>query len=143
MLRSIFISSKVTGGLTDLSLSEEEQEEIAYDVSVAFQKIQLWKERIVRTIHQDTAKKNILEEMKPNQVLIIIDWAMKFLPVSYRETQSEWFGKKGRPSHVCAAIVKKPDDEEFEVRVYYLVALRRRAYFHFCIISLTIIYTAT
>ena len=83
------------------------------------QKIQLWKEHILRTVHQDTAKNTLLEEMKTSQVLFIIDWAMKFLPVSYRETQSEWFGKKGHPWHVCAAIVKKPD-EEFEVYVFLL-----------------------
>ena len=85
-----------------------------HDLYAAVQKIQFWKEHILRTVHQDTTKNIILEEMKPNQVLIIMDWAMKFLPVSYRETQSKWFGKKGRPWHVCAAIFKKPD-EDFEV----------------------------
>lgn len=89
-------------------------------MDVAVQKIKLWKEHILRTVHQDTAKNIILEEMKPNQVLIIMDWAMNFLPVSYRETQSEWFGKKGRPWHVCAAIVKKPD-EEFQVCISFFV----------------------
>ena len=44
---------------------------------------------------------------------------MKFLPVCYRETQSEWYGKKGRPWHVCAAIVKKGDDD-FEVLMIFL-----------------------
>ena len=32
--------------------------------------------------------------MTPEQALIIMDWAMKFLPLKYRETQEEWFGKK-------------------------------------------------
>ena len=39
---------------------------------------------------------------------------MKFLPVCFRESQSEWFGKKGRPWHVSAAITKNTEDE-FEV----------------------------
>lgn len=96
------------------SKSDEKREEISYDVEVSVLKIRLWKQHIMRTVHQDTAKKTILDEIKPNQVLIIMDWAMKFLPISYRETQSEWYGKKGRPWHVCAAIIKKPDGE-FEV----------------------------
>lgn len=86
-----------------------------YEVESAIQKIQLWREHILRAVHQDTAKSAILQKMKPNQVLLIIDWAMKFLPVSYRETQSEWYGKKGRPWHVCTAIYKKPDGEYEEV----------------------------
>lgn len=52
--------------------------------------------------------------MKSTQALIIMDWAMKFLPVCFRESQSEWFGKKGRPWHVSAAITKNTEDE-FEV----------------------------
>lgn len=36
---------------------------------------------------------------------------MKFLPVSFRESQSEWFGKKGKSWHVSAAITKSAEDE--------------------------------
>ena len=50
--------------------------------------------------------------MTPEQALIM-DWAMKFLPLKYRETQGEWFGKKGLSWHVTAAITKPKD--EFEV----------------------------
>ena len=67
-----------------------------------------------RTAHQEAAKTNILDEMKPTQVLVIMDWAMKYLPVRFRETQAEWYGKKGRPWHVSAAITKI-DKNEIEV----------------------------
>jgi len=89
-----------------------------HDIHTATQKIHLWKDHILRTVHQDFAKNTILEKLKPNQVLIIIDWAMKFLPVSYRETQSEWFGKKGHPWHVCAVIMKTIDGE-YEVSIFF------------------------
>ena len=36
---------------------------------------------------------------------------MNFLPVRFRETQSEWFGKKGRPWHVSTAIAKGAEEE--------------------------------
>ena len=39
---------------------------------------------------------------------------MKFLPIGYRETQRDWFGKKGKSWHVSVA-VKKGDDGEIEV----------------------------
>ena len=47
---------------------------------------------------------------------MIMDWAMKFLPTSYRETQRNWFGKKGRPWHITVAITKA-DNEEIEERL--------------------------
>ena len=39
---------------------------------------------------------------------------MKFLPIGYRETQRDWFGKKGKPWHITVAI-NKADSEEIEV----------------------------
>ncbi|XP_066025254.1 uncharacterized protein [Pocillopora verrucosa] len=42
---------------------------------------------------------------------------MKFLPIGYRETQRDWFGKKGKSWHVSIA-VKKGDDGEIETRSY-------------------------
>ena len=120
-----------------------EQEEIAHNVDVAIQNIQFWKEHIARTVHQDTAKKIILEEMRRNQELIIIDWAMKFLPVSYRETvRMVWKERAPRACLCCNS--QETCDEEFEVCVFLLVALRRRTYFSsFFKISLTIIYTVS
>ena len=82
--------------------------------------IDAWKAHILRAAHQDTAKKAVVENLADNQVLIIMDWAMKFLPLSYRETQRDWFGKKGMPWHVSVA-VKKEDDSEIEVQSYIWV----------------------
>jgi len=65
-----------------------------------------------------TPQKNIvIENLVDNQVLIIMDWAMKFLPISYRETQRNSFGKKEKSWHVSVA-VKKEDDSEIEVDSY-------------------------
>ncbi|XP_027043233.1 uncharacterized protein LOC113671228, partial [Pocillopora damicornis] len=46
-----------------------------------------------------------------------MDWTMKFLPISYRETQCDWFGKKGKPWHITFAI-SKANSEEIETRTY-------------------------
>ena len=65
-----------------------------------------------------TPQKNIvIENLVDNQVLIIMDWAMKFLPISYRETQRDSLGKKEKSWHVSVA-VKKEDDSEIEVDSY-------------------------
>ena len=73
-----------------------------------------WKAHILREVYQVTAKSVVIENLANNQVLIIMDWAMKFLPIGYQETQRGWFGKKGKSWHVSVA-VQKGDDGEIEV----------------------------
>ncbi len=99
----------------------QEEREMQHDVRNATDKIEAWKVHILRAIHQDMAKEDVLQSMTSNQALIIMDWAMKFLPMKFRETQGEWFGKKGRSWHVTAVITKVKDD--FEVHNNTVVQL--------------------
>lgn len=94
--------------------SKDQLEELQYDVDNAITDINEWWAHILRAAHQDAAKTAVVENLANNQVLIIMDWAMKFLPVGYRETQREWFGKKGKAWHVSVA-VKKGADGQVEV----------------------------
>ena len=54
-----------------------------------------YKKHLLRAIHQDRSKTEIIEGLSPETALIIFDFAMKFLPVKYREAQKDFFGKKG------------------------------------------------
>ena len=72
-----------------------------------------WKAHILWAAYQDTAKSAVIENLA-NKVINIMDWAMKFLPIGYQETQRGWFGKKGKSWHVSVA-VQKGDDGEIEV----------------------------
>lgn len=94
--------------------SKDQLEELQYDVDNAVPDISEWRAHILRKAHQDTVKTAVVEKPANNQVLIIMDWAMKFLPVGYRETEGEWFGKKGKSWHVSVA-VKKGADGQVEV----------------------------
>ncbi|KAK3739696.1 hypothetical protein QZH41_009167, partial [Actinostola sp. cb2023] len=94
-------------------------EELQYDVEHGKERILEWKAHILRTINQERSKNNVLDGLAAHQALIVMDWAMKWLPRSYRETQCEWFGKKGISWHVCACITRADTIEtEFEVRTY-------------------------
>ena len=95
-------------------ISKDQLEELQYDMDNAIPDIDGWKAHILREVHQDTAKSVVIENLANNQVLIIMDWAMKFLPIGYQETQRGWFGKKGKSWHVSVA-VQKGDDGEIEV----------------------------
>ena len=85
-----------------------------YKVDTAFAKIDEWKAHILRAAHQDGAKSDIIDNLLTSKVLLIMDWAIKVLPASFRETQRDWFGKKGKSSYVTAAVTKT-EHEEIEV----------------------------
>ena len=55
-----------------------------------------------------------IENLAYNLVLMIMNLAIKFSLVGYRETQRKWFGIKGKSWHVSVA-VKKHADAEVEV----------------------------
>ena len=44
-------------------------------------------------------------------ILLVQDWAMKFLPRKYRERHRDWFSKQGISWHVTVAIKKGLDGE--------------------------------
>lgn len=58
------------------------------------------------------------------QAFLQIDWAMKWLQLKYRESQNEWFGKKGLPWHLTHVIRTKqsattsPSVKAFEHRTF-------------------------
>lgn len=58
---------------------------------------------MLRTVNQDQARKKVVEDIKDDEVLIERDWAMKFIPMQYRESQSSWFGKRGINWHITVA----------------------------------------
>ena len=44
-----------------------------------------------------------LKHLDPHSVLLVLDWAMKYLPRKYRESQTDWFGKRGISWHITTA----------------------------------------
>ncbi|XP_062590994.1 uncharacterized protein LOC134252515 [Saccostrea cucullata] len=88
--------------LCSLNLEDDE----ALDVNEAVNNIQAWKAHIVRMINQDRGRVDLLDGMQTCQILLIMDWAMKCLPLLHREKQSDWFGQKGISWHVTVGITK-------------------------------------
>lgn len=82
-----------------------------YEISQSIQSIEAWKAHLLRAINQDAARHEILENLDEQAVLVVMDWAMKFLPRKFRESQSDWFGKHGIPWHISVALRKNANDE--------------------------------
>ena len=55
---------------------------------------------ISEKVRQDQSRLDVLKRLNENTVLVVNDWAMKFLPQLYRESQQDWFGKRGISWHI-------------------------------------------
>ena len=80
--------------------SADGHDETVYLTQSAKTAIQSWKCHILRSINQDQACTDVLDLLDDESVLIVSDWAMKFLPRKYRESQTDWFGKRAISWHI-------------------------------------------
>ena len=87
------------------------QEELLQEIDVAEKDLLDWKKHIMRTLLQDMAKSDVLKKMGINQGLLIMDWAMKYFPFQFRETQSDFFGKRGMSWHVTCLVTKSCNED--------------------------------
>ena len=99
-------------------LPENLKEDAMKTVDDSVEQINCWKAHIVRTINQDQLRINLLDDIKDHEALIMMDWAMKFLPMKYRQTQSEWFGQRGINWHVIVCIFR--DGSQLRVSIFFL-----------------------
>ena len=52
----------------------------------------------------ERAKQDILVKLDQTSCLIVMDWAMRFLQLRYREKQSDWYGKRGLSWHISSVV---------------------------------------
>ena len=95
---------------------KEKEDDLRYEAGIAEVKIKEWKAYIMRAQNQEQSKQNILLSLQEYEVFIILDWAMKFTQMKFREKQSEWFGRRGISWHICCVISRK--EEKLEVTSY-------------------------
>lgn len=96
--------------------SKEERDETLYLYEEAQRAIQEWKSHQLRSVRQDQSRIDVVDLLSPEIVLIVNDWAMKFLPQLYRESQQDWFGKRGISWHV--AVVFRQIDGELQSQAF-------------------------
>ena len=77
-----------------------------------------WKAHLLLSVNQEEAKQNALTQLDEETCLIIMDWAMKYLPQHYREQMSEFFGKRGRSWHISAVITRSQEEGRCEVECF-------------------------
>ena len=57
-----------------------------------------------------------MEAIDESSVLVVQDWAMKYLPRKYRESQTDWFGKRGIPWHLT--VTTRREGEELQMLTF-------------------------
>ena len=88
------VLEKVENCFVDCEVSPEELDDLTYSCRQAVDSIKGWKAHQLRSCRQDEARTSILNTLDERSVHVTQDWAMKFLPQKYRESQSDWFGKR-------------------------------------------------
>ena len=102
------VLDEIERGIADSanSLTPDQHDDITYSFRQAKSVISSWKAHQLRSIQQDKARFELSTKLEPNEVFITQDWAMKFLPQKYRETQADWFGKRGISWHISVILCR-------------------------------------
>ncbi|KAK3715349.1 hypothetical protein QZH41_010171, partial [Actinostola sp. cb2023] len=98
--------------------SREQQQDLLHDAGQARDMVFQWKAHLIRAENQDQAKRNLLKSLQSDTILVVLDWAMKFTQMKYREKQCEWFGKRGMNWHVSCIISKPANHEDLQIVSY-------------------------
>ena len=85
--------------MSNRNVSRDVIEELTFVKGQAKQNILAWKAHFLRCVNRDEARLEVINALDESSVLPVQDWAMKFLPRKFRESQSDWFAKK---RHVLA-----------------------------------------
>ena len=108
-------------------ISHEEKEEIKFVVEQSKKNVDAWKSHLLRSVNQDEGRIDMLNTLDSKSVLVVLDWAMKFIPSKYRESQTDWFGKRGISWHVSVAMRKLEEDKPMQCRCLPLSIFSKRA----------------
>jgi len=58
----------------------------------------------VRSTNQEDCRLDVIKDLDETSVSLVLDRAMKYLPRKFRESQTDWYGKRGIPWHIAVAM---------------------------------------
>lgn len=61
---------------------------------------------MLRSCNQEKVKQDLLQNLTTFEAIVVIDWAMKFHQMKFREKQTEWFGKTEFSWHLFDSCTK-------------------------------------
>ena len=100
--------------------SKDDRDEATYVAKHSKNAIESWKAHQLRLVRQDQSRLQILEKLDSKSVYVTQDWAMKFLPTKYRESQPDWFGKWGISWHISVAVCRHNEQLESQSFIHII-----------------------
>lgn len=98
--------------------SADQWDDLTFRCNQSIEAIFAWKAHEVRFVQQDKPRHLIIDALNSQEVMVTEDWAMKFLPQKYRETQADWFGKRGTSWHISVAVRKTSSGEPLQQQAF-------------------------
>ena len=95
-MRPMFSSSvvaKIERAVQEVGGTTDTKEDLAFVTLQSKQCINSW-------------KLYVIDELDETSVLLVLDWAKKYLPKKFRDSQTDRFGKRGLPWHITIATRK-------------------------------------
>lgn len=86
----------ITAEIDSVNADQEVKRRIKDECKQHIESINTWKAHLMGTVNEEEAKQDALAALDEQSCLIVMEWAMKFLPLRYRERMSEFFGKRGK-----------------------------------------------
>ncbi|KAK3745426.1 hypothetical protein QZH41_010250, partial [Actinostola sp. cb2023] len=68
--------------ITAASMSEEDRSRLSHEHRISKESVLAWKAHILRTVNQEDGKQDVLTDLDDESCMIVMDWAMKFLPLN-------------------------------------------------------------
>lgn len=78
--------NKIRAAIEDYHQDRITKERVLHRWKQNVEMIEQWKAHLLRTVHQDRCRIDILNALDHETVLVYVDWAMKWLPTKYRES---------------------------------------------------------
>lgn len=100
----------------DCGISQDEQDDLTFSCHQAVESIKSWKAHQLRSCRQDKARTAVLDNLDEHSVHVTLDSAMKVLPQKYRESQADWFAKRGISWHI--SVVARKIQEHFQHQAF-------------------------
>lgn len=98
---------------------DELKEELHFVMGKAKQDIVSWKAHLLRSVNQE-ARLDVVNALGDTSVLLVQDWAMKFLSQKFRKSQTAWFAKRGISWNLTASI-RRGNDHKLQMMTFVYV----------------------
>ncbi len=95
-----------------------EKGEAVYIADKAKEALMEYKKHQFRAVHQIKAKIDVVNNLQIYQCSLQMDFAMKWVVQSGRESSADWYGKRGVVWHITHVICKPPSGNNYIWRTY-------------------------